>query len=130
MEKFRREDDFGILVQAAGEVHREAAGAGGHSRRAGGQSQPRFLGRSNYLLNELGIALIYPNVRGSTGYGKTFSLLDNGFKRDDTYKDINALIARGRWDGGRVGVNKGLSADMCRRFAPRSKSLECQANRI
>ena len=57
-----------------------------------GQSQPRFLGRSNYLLNELGIALIYPNVRGSTGYGKTFSLLDNGFKRDDTYKDINALF--------------------------------------
>jgi len=57
-----------------------------------GQSQPRFLGRSNYLLNELGIALIYPNVRGSTGYGKTFSLLDNGFKREDTYKDINALF--------------------------------------
>jgi len=57
-----------------------------------GQSQPVFLGRSNYLLNELGIALIYPNVRGSTGYGKTFTLLDNGFKRDDTYKDINALF--------------------------------------
>jgi dipeptidyl aminopeptidase/acylaminoacyl peptidase len=57
-----------------------------------GQSQPTFLGRNNYLLNELGIALIYPNVRGSTGYGKTFSLLDNGLKREDTYKDINALF--------------------------------------
>lgn len=57
-----------------------------------GQSQPTFLGRSNYFLNELGIALIYPNVRGSTGYGKTFSLLDNGMHRDDTYKDINALF--------------------------------------
>jgi len=57
-----------------------------------GQSQPTFLGRSNYYLNELGIALIYPNVRGSTGYGKTFSLLDNGFKRADTYKDIDALF--------------------------------------
>jgi dipeptidyl aminopeptidase/acylaminoacyl peptidase len=57
-----------------------------------GQSQPIFLGRGNYFLNELGIALIYPNVRGSTGYGKTFSLLDNGFKREDTYKDINALF--------------------------------------
>src|SRR5256885_16192583 len=56
------------------------------------RSQPTFLGRANYLLNELGIALIYPNVRGSTGYGKTFSLLDNGFKREDTYKDINALF--------------------------------------
>jgi dipeptidyl aminopeptidase/acylaminoacyl peptidase len=57
-----------------------------------GQSQPVFLGRQNYLLNELGIALIYPNVRGSTGYGKTFTLLDNGFQREDTYKDINALF--------------------------------------
>ena len=57
-----------------------------------GQSQPTFLGRGNYYLNELGIALIYPNVRGSTGYGKTFSLLDNGFLREDTYKDINALF--------------------------------------
>ncbi|PYU67578.1 MAG: peptidase S9, prolyl oligopeptidase [Acidobacteria bacterium] len=57
-----------------------------------GQSQPTFLGRANYFLNELGLALIYPNVRGSTGYGKTFSLMDNGFKREDTYKDINALF--------------------------------------
>ena len=57
-----------------------------------GQSQPTFLGRNNYFPSELGIALIYPNVRGSTGYGKTFSLLDNGFKREDTYKDINALF--------------------------------------
>src|SRR5215469_4426796 len=57
-----------------------------------GQSQPVFLGRQNYLLNELGIALIFPNVRGSTGYGKTFTLLDNGYQREDTYKDINALF--------------------------------------
>lgn len=56
------------------------------------QSLPTFLGRQNYLLNEMGIALIYPNVRGSTGYGKTFTLLDNGFQREDTYKDINALL--------------------------------------
>ena len=76
-----------------------------------GQSRPVFLGRSNYYLNELGIALIYPNVRGSTGYGKTFSLLDNGFKREDSYKDINALFD---WIGGqndldalRIGVTGG-----------------------
>jgi dipeptidyl aminopeptidase/acylaminoacyl peptidase len=43
-------------------------------------------------LNELGIALLYPNGRGSTGYGKTFTKLDNGFLRENTYKDINALI--------------------------------------
>ena len=76
-----------------------------------GQSQPTFLGRGNYYLNELGIALIVPNVRGSTGYGKTFSLLDNGFKRDDTYKDINALFdwiaTRPELDAERVGVTGG-----------------------
>ncbi len=76
-----------------------------------GQSQAGFLGRNNYLLNELGIALIYPNVRGSTGYGKTFSLLDNGFKREDTYKDINALFdwiaTRPDLDAGRIAVMGG-----------------------
>src|SRR5579885_467842 len=76
-----------------------------------GQSQPTFLGRNNYLLNELGIALIYPNVRGSTGYGKTFSLLDNGFRREDTYKDIDALFdwiaEQPNLDGTRIGVTGG-----------------------
>lgn len=76
-----------------------------------GQSQPIFLGRNNYYLNELGIALIYPNVRGSTGYGKTFSLLDNGFGREGTYKDINALFdwiaARPDLDAERIGVTGG-----------------------
>jgi len=57
-----------------------------------GQSRPGFLGRTNYLINEVGVAVIYPNVRGSTGYGKTFSQLDNGYKREDTYKDIGALL--------------------------------------
>jgi dipeptidyl aminopeptidase/acylaminoacyl peptidase len=76
-----------------------------------GQSQPTFLGRSNYLLNELGIALIYPNVRGSTGYGKSFSLLDNGFLREDTYKDINSLFdwiaTQSDLDASRIGVTGG-----------------------
>jgi dipeptidyl aminopeptidase/acylaminoacyl peptidase len=67
-----------------------------------GQSQPIFLGRGNYYLNELGIALVYPNVRGSTGYGKTFSLLDNASKREDTYKDINALFD---WIGGQSDLD-------------------------
>jgi dipeptidyl aminopeptidase/acylaminoacyl peptidase len=76
-----------------------------------GQSVPTFLGRNHYLLNELGIALIYPNVRGSTGYGKTFSLLDNGMKREDTYKDINALLdwiaAQPELDSDRIAVTGG-----------------------
>jgi dipeptidyl aminopeptidase/acylaminoacyl peptidase len=57
-----------------------------------GQSRPYFLGRTNYYLNELGVALIYPNVRGSTGYGKTFLKLDNGYLREDSVKDIGALL--------------------------------------
>lgn len=58
-----------------------------------GQSRPGFLGRNNYLLNELGIAVFYPNVRGSTGYGKTFVSLDNGpFKREDSVKDMGAFL--------------------------------------
>lgn len=59
------------------------------------QSRPGFLGRSNYFLNELGVAIFYPNVRGSAGYGKTFVNLDNGaFKREDSVKDIGAFIDR------------------------------------
>ncbi len=57
-----------------------------------GQSQPVFQGRNNYYLNELGVAIIYPNVRGSTGYGKTFVAMDNGMKREDSVKDIGALL--------------------------------------
>ncbi|MEY3460028.1 MAG: peptidase prolyl oligopeptidase active site domain protein [Planctomycetota bacterium] len=56
------------------------------------QSRPQFLGRSNYFLNELGVALIYPNVRGSSGFGKTFVALDNGLRREDSVKDIGALL--------------------------------------
>jgi dipeptidyl aminopeptidase/acylaminoacyl peptidase len=57
-----------------------------------GQYQPGFLGRSNYYLNELGVAFIFPNVRGSTGYGKEFVKLDNGMKREDSVRDIGALF--------------------------------------
>ncbi|HEU4414741.1 MAG TPA: prolyl oligopeptidase family serine peptidase [Candidatus Angelobacter sp.] len=68
-----------------------------------GQYRPGFLGRNNYYLNELGVALIFPNVRGSTGYGKTFLKLDNGVNRDHTHKDIGALLD---W----IGKNPGLDA--------------------
>lgn len=57
-----------------------------------GQARPHFLARRNYWLNELGVALLYPNIRGSTGYGKTFLKLDNGVRREDAYKDIGTLL--------------------------------------
>jgi dipeptidyl aminopeptidase/acylaminoacyl peptidase len=56
------------------------------------QARVGFNGRYNYLVNELGIALVEPNVRGSTGFGKTFHALDNGRLREDSVKDIGALL--------------------------------------
>lgn len=56
------------------------------------QARPIYLGRNNYYLEEMGIALIAPNIRGSAGYGKTFIARDNGFKRENAYKDIGALL--------------------------------------
>jgi len=76
-----------------------------------GQERPGFMGRDNYLLNELGVAMLMPNVRGSTGYGKTFTKLDNGFLRENSYKDIAALFdwiaARPDLDANRVMVQGG-----------------------
>jgi dipeptidyl aminopeptidase/acylaminoacyl peptidase len=72
------------------------------------QERPRFLGRSNYLLNELGIVIIYPNVRGSTGFGKSFLALDNGVLREHAVKDLGALLdwiaAQKQLDASRVTI--------------------------
>ena len=57
-----------------------------------GQATIGFLSRNNYFINELGIAFIQPNVRGSSGYGKSYIALDNGMKREDSVKDIGALL--------------------------------------
>jgi dipeptidyl aminopeptidase/acylaminoacyl peptidase len=75
------------------------------------QARPVFQGRNNYLLVELGVALLYPNVRGSTGYGKTFTKLDNGQLREDSVQDIGALLdwipSRADLDAERVMVSGG-----------------------
>lgn len=57
-----------------------------------GQSMASFLGANNYYTNEMGVAFIAPNVRGSSGFGKTFLTKDNGFLREDSVKDIGALL--------------------------------------
>ena len=56
------------------------------------RERARALGRSNYFRNEMGIALIYPNIRGSIGFGRTFEQLDNGLLRENAIKDIGALL--------------------------------------
>jgi dipeptidyl aminopeptidase/acylaminoacyl peptidase len=49
-------------------------------------------GRSNYILDELGVAIVYPNVRGSSGFGRRFAQLDDGKLRGDAVKDVGALL--------------------------------------
>jgi dipeptidyl aminopeptidase/acylaminoacyl peptidase len=56
------------------------------------RERPRFQGRSAYFLNEMGIAIVFPNVRGSFGFGRSFEKLDDGMKREDAVKDIGALL--------------------------------------
>jgi dipeptidyl aminopeptidase/acylaminoacyl peptidase len=67
-----------------------------------GQARPTWVGRSNYFLNEMGVVLIYPNFRGSTGFGKTFRDLDNGVLRDDATRDVGALLD---WIGARTDLD-------------------------
>lgn len=65
------------------------------------QDRPGFRGRYNYLMNELGIAIFYPNVRGSSGYGKRFIGMDNGpFLRENSVRDIGAFLTALKADPG------------------------------
>ena len=57
-----------------------------------GQSMASSLGSGNYYTNEMGVAIINPNVRGSSGFGKTYIASDNGFNRMNSVKDISALL--------------------------------------
>ena len=57
-----------------------------------GQSMASFLGSNNFYTSEMGVSLIYPNVRGSSGFGKNYLAKDNGFLREDSVKDIGALL--------------------------------------
>lgn len=57
-----------------------------------GQYRPFFSGVDQFLVREMGYAVIHPNVRGSEGYGKTYLSLDNAAKREDSVRDIGALL--------------------------------------
>lgn len=75
------------------------------------QSKLGWKGRLNYLTQEMGIAVFEPNVRGSSGYGKTFLNLDNGKLREDSVKDMGTAIdwmaTHPRLDARRVVVGGG-----------------------
>ncbi len=67
------------------------------------QAIPGFNTFTQFLVREMGFVVITPNVRGSSGYGKTFLNLDNGENREDAVKDIGALLV---W----IGAQRDLDA--------------------
>ena len=72
------------------------------------QYRPTFSGMTQYYVREMGLAVIHPNVRGSAGYGKSYLKLDNGPLREDSVRDIGALLdwiaQQPELDANRVGV--------------------------
>lgn len=75
------------------------------------QAKLAWQGRFNHVVLNLGIALLQPNVRGSSGYGKTYLSLDNGRLREDSVKDLGSAIdwmaTQPRLDAKRVVVAGG-----------------------
>ena len=75
------------------------------------QEKPYFSYLFQFYLNEMGIAVIAPNIRGSTGYGREFMLLDDRDKREDAVKDIGALLdwvqSQPQLDARRVAIKGG-----------------------
>jgi dienelactone hydrolase len=68
------------------------------------QARAGYMGRFNHFLHEQGVALLEPNVRGSTGYGKAFARLDDGARRGDAVKDLGAML---EW----IATEPGLDAE-------------------
>src|SRR5580692_4957181 len=73
------------------------------------QFRPDFDPWLQYVVNELGFAVVAPNVRGSSGYGKSYLALDNGQLREDAVKDMGALLVwlglQNAYDAKRVVVS-------------------------
>jgi len=73
------------------------------------QYRPEWDPFVQFLVNELGYAVIAPNVRGSSGYGKSFLALDNGVLREDAVRDIGSLLV---WIGVQAGFDRNRVAVM------------------
>jgi len=75
------------------------------------QFRPRWDAFRQYLVNELGYVVVAPNVRGSSGYGRSFLKLDDRALREDSVRDIGALLvwisAQGDCDRDRIVVAGG-----------------------
>jgi len=75
------------------------------------QYRPYFSAALQYYARELGMAVVVPNVRGSAGYGKSYLKLDNAGKREDSVRDIGALLdwiaSQPELDAERIAVSGG-----------------------
>jgi dipeptidyl aminopeptidase/acylaminoacyl peptidase len=67
------------------------------------QTRPQWNAGAQYFANTLGATVILPNVRGSDGYGQRYLDLDNASKREDSVKDIGALLD---WIATQPGLDK------------------------
>ncbi|HEV8442739.1 MAG TPA: prolyl oligopeptidase family serine peptidase [Steroidobacteraceae bacterium] len=67
------------------------------------QAVPVWSPFTQFLVREMGFVVITPNVRGSSGYGRSYLDLDNGEDREDAVKDIGALLV---W----IGTQRDLDA--------------------
>jgi len=67
------------------------------------QSRPAWNPGAQYMANTLGATVILPNVRGSDGYGTKYLNMDNGPKREDSVRDIGALLD---WVARQPGLDK------------------------
>jgi len=56
------------------------------------QALPQFNKWYQYLVQELGITVLVPNIRGSNGYGKSFMKADDTTQRENAVKDIGILL--------------------------------------
>lgn len=56
------------------------------------QTRPGWNPGAQYFADVLGATVILPNVRGSDGYGTRYLNLDNAGKREDSVRDIGALL--------------------------------------
>ncbi len=75
-----------------------------------GQTQATFSDTTQYYLSR-GYAVLAPNVRGSTGYGKSYTHLDDVRHREDSVRDLAASVewlkTQGGADAHRIAVMGG-----------------------
>ena len=69
--------------------------------------KPDFSARDLFFATELNFAMVFPNIRGSSGFGKEVEDLDNGAKGGDAVQDVMALVESYKYQSLFVAVRQG-----------------------